>query len=244
MIAIRGAYDDQSNLLTAFRNLSVKGKVPKGEPAGHQDGWGILTYNGNSPIYAGRFPTNPADDPNYDHAIDEVRKIRPTIILAHFRKATIGAKSIANTQPYVNSKWGFGHNGTIWSSKINAKQKETDSEAYFRRVLAGLPRNSGRIEENLCATVKKIRNDVVLHPDSQRRTYSSLTCILSDGESIYALRDIPNEIDEDYYTLHYCALRDGVVICQEKLVERNWNSIPNRTLVAFHPGATETLSCE
>jgi predicted glutamine amidotransferase len=198
----------------------------------------------NPHLRAGRFPTNAGNDPNYERALEKVTRIRPRIIFAHFRKATIGGKSIANTQPLVNSHWSFGHNGTIWSPAINRIENETDSGAYFRRLLDDLPPRSSRVEDTLSDTLKELRHDISLHPDDKRRTYSSLTCILSDGKSIYVVRDIANENDEDYHTMYYSVLDNGVVICQEKIIESNWNSIPNRTLVAFHGGEIKTLSCQ
>jgi hypothetical protein len=68
---------------------------------------------------------------------------------------------------------------------------------------------------------------------------------LSDGKSIYAVRDFADRKNEDYYTMYYSALEDGIVFCQEKIIESNWVSIPNRTLAAFHgDGEIRKVSCE
>lgn len=245
IIAFYGAHDIQSALLTAFKRLSVIGKVPKGAEPGHKDGWGILTYEDSIPQYLGRVPTDPYVGLEYDRMLESVRSIHARIILGHLRKASSGSRSVENTQPFTNSQWSFAHNGTIWSPGLNWTGSEIDSKAYFSRLLQSLVSSDSNAEDVLASTVREIRNDVTRLCDSKGKTYSSLTCILSDGKSIYAVRDFADRKNEDYYTMYYSALEDGIVFCQEKIIESNWVSIPNRTLAAFHgDGEIRKVSCE
>ena len=45
MLAVYGLENHRKSLLTAFKQLSETGAVPKGARAGHKDGWGILVYD-------------------------------------------------------------------------------------------------------------------------------------------------------------------------------------------------------
>ena len=232
MIAVCGVQDRQKLLLTAFKQLSQTGIVPRGAKVGHKDGWGIVIYEEDMPRYLGRMPTDPLNGSDYDRAVEGMARMRPQIVVGHLRKASCGPNLIEYTQPFVRSQWSFAHNGTIWSPGLDRVGTENDSAAYFRTLLDGLP--SSNVEGALAAKVKKVRSDVALHRSG--RTYSSLTCLLSDGKSIYAVRDFAEDSTCNYYTLYYSVLQEGIVFCQEKLIESPWVEIPNKTLVAFHPG--------
>ena len=234
MIAVYGVQDRQSLLLTAFKQLSETGVVPEGMPAGHKDGWGLIAYDGNTPRYLGRKPTDPMNGSDYERAVDVISKTRPQIILGHLRKASCGSNSIENTQPFIRSQWSFAHNGTVWSPGLNRVGTENDSAAYFGILLDGLPTSD--IENALAERVKKLRSDVTSQKDNSDQTYSSLTSLLSDGRSIYAVRDFANDSDRNYYTLYYSLLSEGIVFSQEKIIDSSWEEIPNKTLVTFHPG--------
>jgi predicted glutamine amidotransferase len=235
MIAVYGVYEQQKELFSVFKRLSETGVVPaRSKTAGHKDGWGIVIYAGAKPRYLGREPTDPLKGSGYDRAVEDIGTVRPQIILGHLRKASFGGNTIENTQPFLDSEWGFAHNGTIYSPGLKRVGTENDSRAYFRTLLDGLP--SSNVESALAATVKKLRRGITVHRDKSGRTYSSLTCLLSDGKSIYALRDFSDELDRNYYTMYYSLFQEGIVFCQEKIIDAKWEEIPNKTLVAFHPG--------
>ena len=234
MIAVYGVHGRQKLLLNAFKQLSQTGVVPEGASEGHKDGWGIIVYDRDMPRYLGRKPTDPLNGLDYERAVEDVTRMRPQIIVGHLRKASCGCNSIENTQPFANSQWTFAHNGTIWSPALSQIGNENDSAAYFRTLLAELP--SSNIEQALAAAVKKIRGHIASRSDNSGRTYSSLTFLLSDGKSIYAVRDFADDSTGKYYTMYYSVLQDGIVFCQEKIIDSRWELIPNKTLVAFHPG--------
>ena len=179
MIAVYGAQDRQKSLLTAFKQLSQTGIVPKGAKAGHKDGWGIIIYEEDLPRYLGRTPSDPLNGSDYERAVENIARMRPQIILGHLRKASCGPNLIEYTQPFVSSQWSFAHNGTIWSPGLNRIGDENDSAAYFRTLLDGLP--SSNIEGALAAKVKKVRSDITRYSDNSRRAYSSLTCFCLMG---------------------------------------------------------------
>jgi len=234
MMAVYGLQDRQKLLLTAFKQLSQTGIVPEGAEAGHKDGWGVLVYEGDMPRYVDREPTDPLNGPSYERTVENIARTRPRIILAHLRKASCGAKSVENTQPFEHSQWSFAHNGTIYSHGLSRIGTENDSQAYFRTLLDGLA--SSNIEDAVAGRVKELREDIMHQSDNSGRTYSSLTCLLSDGNSIYAVRDFSEELEREYYTMYYALSQNGIVFCQEKIADGTWEAIPNKTLVAFHPG--------
>jgi len=244
MIAIYGAHDQQKELMSKFKQLSETGAVPaKAKTPGHKDGWGILTYDKGKPRYLGREPSDPFNGSGYDHAIGEIGEIQPQIILGHLRKASCGEHSIENTQPFLNSKWSFAHNGTIYSPGLKRIADENDSRAYFRTLLDTV--RNPNIESALVTTMKKIRHGISLNSDATGQTYSSLTFLLTDGIAIYALRDFSDETERDYYTMYYRLFQNGIVFCQQKIIDGEWEEIPNKTLAAYHPDeGVKTIPCD
>lgn len=65
-----------SKYLRDFRVLAEIGKVPKGakEP-GHKDGWGIVYYDGEAPMYLGVQPSNALQDEKYDVAMEKFEEL-------------------------------------------------------------------------------------------------------------------------------------------------------------------------
>jgi len=93
--------------------------------------------------------------------------------------------------------------------------------------------------------MKKLRSDITCQSDNSGRTYSSLTCLLSDGNSIYAIRDFSDDSDRSYYSMYYSLIENGILFCQEQIIDSTWEEIPNETLVVFHPGEKVTIvPCE
>jgi hypothetical protein len=36
--------------------------------------------------------------------------------------------------------------------------------------------------------------------------------------------------------MYYSAIQNGIIFCQEKIIDATWEEVPNKTLAAFHPG--------
>ena len=244
MIAIYGAYDSQELLLTEFRGLAATGIVPIGTEPGHKDGYGIIAYDRDStnPRVLVRKPTDASTDPDYQLVIDKIQTSRPKIVLGHLRKKSCGPTSIENTQPFTDGSWSFAHNGTVWSPGLSRFGNENDSRAYFRTLLHDLSiSNSG---DSLCAAIVKLREKIVHDNEGSERPYSSLTCLLSDGTSMYVVRDYADESETNYYTMYYCSFQNGIVFCQEKIIDLPWKELPNKTTAAFQPdGRLRVLPC-
>src|SRR6059058_292594 len=114
----------------------------------HPDGWGLGWYVGRVPqVVRSLSPAHGDED------FEQVGSfVTASTILAHLRKASVGAVSLPNTHPFEWGPWLFAHNGTIsgWariSSAVEARiesglrakiRGETDSERCFYLFLTCL----------------------------------------------------------------------------------------------------------
>jgi predicted glutamine amidotransferase len=206
-------------ILRSFRNLASTGLVKARSSPGHKDGWGIVVWENSIPKYLGRRPVNAFTDDAFDEACRSVEEFEfESPLIAHLRKASVGAKTVENTHPFVSGKWAFAHNGTIRRLKLRST---TDSEWFFRELMAVLSENGGKVKN-------AIANQVDLVRKSYR--YSSLAFLLSDGESVYAYRDYTGN-DGEYYAMYYTHTPNGLVIAQERFFDSNWRELENGNLL-------------
>jgi predicted glutamine amidotransferase len=245
MMAIVGDVPvSRSDLLLKFRCLSVCGKVKRGLPPGHEDGWGILSYRDDSPEYIGR-STDPAwKDAQYEVACRKVTNA-DRIVLAHIRKRSSGGNPKENTQPLVYGRWSLGHNGTIYTPSFNTVNGRSDSQVLLDRLVKRIEAGEPNMAESLIAeNLGRIRDDI-LREAKGGRAYSSLTLMVSDGRCLYVLRDFTDDADDDYYTMYYRRCSESVVFCQERILEGAWESLDNRELViATHDGQVRRQRCD
>ena len=108
----------------------------------HTDGWGIGTYRDGRPQVRKKM-TAAYEDLLFSTAAE---KAYSTAIVAHVRRATVGANSLENTHPFVHGLWTFAHNGTVagfdrlrleLESETDPELQKfrlgkTDSEQYFK----------------------------------------------------------------------------------------------------------------
>ena len=234
---------EKSDLLLKFRCLSACGNVRTGARLGHEDGWGILSYRNNSPEYLGR-STEPAwKNREYRLACEKITNM-DRIVLSHLRKASSGTISLENTQPLVSGKWSFGHNGTVHSPSFNSGGVQSESRVVLDKLVRAIEESGPTpIEQVIAKNVGLIREEILREPDKKGRTYSSLTFMLSDGESLYVLRDFTEE--EDYYTMYYFEPPSGAVFCQERIWSAPWKPLGNRKLaIVNREGRIRIQACE
>jgi predicted glutamine amidotransferase len=233
MMGVVAPHGLDAELAARFRS-QARGNVPPGEEPAHADGWGIVYYDRNTPHYAGRSTADALDDPAYAAAVEELHKRRPQgPLLAHVRKASAGALSVDNTHPFVEGRWSFCHNGTVWGF---APEGESDSRALFAALLADIERGRTPVEA-LRALVEEV----------SCLKFSSLTCLLSDGRTLWGLRKVGN-VDEscredacapEYYTLGVARIGDQTVVSQEHafLGVELWHVVPDAHVVVVGPDA-------
>ena len=237
MLASYGTIGNADNTLRAFRDLAEEGMAPVGESLGHKDGWGIVCYAKGMPKELGRQPSNAMADDLYVNALDEAVRLRPSILIAHLRKASPGIEiSLENTQPLQNGSWSFAHNGTIWSHSFRLGG-HSDSIIFFEKLLENVQRrsDSDTLTQRILEAVAQLRKAILDNPDSKGRTYTSITFILSDGNSMWVLRDCNDDRDKDYYTMHYLHSENYILFCQQKIIPGKWESIENKTMAIVNP---------
>lgn len=248
LLAIVGDFPDTRELLFRFRELAAIGKVGGRSKPGHRDGWGIICYQDGLPKYLGRSSADAAMEKYYATACDLLSRVKqPGVIMGHLRKTSFGDRSIENTQPFLDGKWSFAHNGTIWSPKYRRSNGRSDSLVFFQRLLKAIQVGSRDVplEDMIVDTVRKARREIVSNPDRMGRAYSSLTFIMSDGTSLYALRDFASQHDADYYTLHYIRATRATIVCQECIIEGEWKAIPRGSLATVDAqGHVDVRPCE
>jgi glutamine amidotransferase len=120
----------------------------------HPDGWGLGVYtNGRLSIEHQVQPAYQSDAFRWAAA-----RARSTRVIAHIRRATIGALRPENTHPFVHDRWMFAHNGTLAAfeairprlleamtrTQRDAMLGETDSEHVFGLLLSDHEREPER----------------------------------------------------------------------------------------------------
>jgi glutamine amidotransferase len=235
--------EDIALVLKKFQRLAEFGKTPVASSRSHKDGWGIAAYKNGEVISCAKGIGSAFGNRQYSKAMKTAQAARPEIIFGHLRKASVGSRSINNTQPFISGKYMFCQNGTISDSEkiklernLESKLKgETDSERFFFYILQLLAKH----KKINAALVKKSIKEAVVYI-RENFDFTSLNMIFSDGECVWALREI-NERNEkvrqlklmDYYSLFIGVGESCRVVASEKLgIEgMKWEKIRNHELL-------------
>ncbi|MCX7940393.1 MAG: class II glutamine amidotransferase [Endomicrobia bacterium] len=194
-----------------FFHLAKNGKIPPNNPRGHLDGWGIGWYEGTK---ARLYKSGNSVIKENAKFFDLVKQINETkILIIHFRKSAWKNTNIKkHSHPFKNDKLLFAHNGTIYNydkiSKylnIDTKQRPLDSELYFLLLLYHYKKS-----KDLMNAYNETINFI-----SKNCKYSSLTCLFSNGENLFAFRDYKKL--SKYYTLFLANEQNSFFISSEPL---------------------------
>ncbi|MCZ6807494.1 MAG: class II glutamine amidotransferase [Deltaproteobacteria bacterium] len=166
-------------------------------------GWGIGFYQGDEVLHKKR-PTHPGERVDWEHIAGEVHS---DCAVMHLRQPTVGDFRAENTHPFRMRQWFFAHQGTIsgfGAIRTNLAETipdfirrnirgQTDSEYLFHTVLTFL-HDAGQLENPdisetqalpaisaAVALVERLTAEV-------GATDNSLSFILTNGRSMYALR--------------------------------------------------------
>lgn len=211
------------------------------------DGFGVCWYaNEQLPgLYKDVMPA--WSDPNLTSVC---RLVKSKLFLAHVRASTHGETSRANCHPFIIKNWSFMHNGQIpHLSRIqrdleaelpddlyHARLGTTDSELFFLLLLAlGFSDNPVLAWELAYARISYAHR----HNDDPIR----MTCVLSDGDSVYAFRQ---SSDHRSPTLYASERLDngGHAFASEPLDKRseNWHRLPENTHAMMHASNIEYMT--
>lgn len=235
MIGIASKDFIRSEWLLLFESLAVCGKIRNDmkEP-GHHDGWGMVSYfKKNFPEYLERQPHSVTQDSElFENGAKLIEQSKCKIAIAHFRKISVGKPMISNTHPFLYKEWAFCHNGTIFEHEKIPLQKlrpsgTTDSERFFLYLVEQIQNVSQKDRTtSLKQAIEKVKKNL---------TYTSLTFLLTDGESIYAYRECDPQY-ADYYTLFSTKVNHGTICSSEPLKllgNEKWKSLENGVLVVL-----------
>ena len=75
----------------------------------HPDGWGLAFYVGGEPQIA-RGVAGAFEDEDFTNLCSFISS---ETVVAHVRKASVGALSLENTHPFAFGPWVMAHNGTV-----------------------------------------------------------------------------------------------------------------------------------
>jgi predicted glutamine amidotransferase len=237
MLALVSNSKIDPSVLGLFRKLAETGKVGaedvKANDLGHKDGWGIAYSDGGEVLNLahraldedGQSEANAASSGEFSSLCDNFqREPKPGIMIVHLRKASPGVggmKIRSNTAPFIKDGWAFSHNGTI---HFQRQTQPNDSLEFFARLLGDLRRASAP-ETAISETVKSIWNEKV--------RYSSLTFLLTNGKALYAYREYGNKRNKDFYAIFYSKAKDSVILCQEKIIPVDWESVPDKSFISI-----------
>lgn len=218
---------------------------------GNAHGWGIATYEDHCPhverqawaAYQG------------EHFRRAAARTFSEQVLAHVRRATVGAPRIENTHPFVDGPWAFIHNGTVPGfdrlrprlleqmpkERRDAIRGDTDSEHvfhYLRTLQARMP------ERPLLEVLRDgIRQITQWCCEIEPTAPIGLNVILTDGEQMVGSR-----IGRTLYYLeregvHDCEicgfphirhdtdrLYRAVVVASEPISHEHWREVPERSV--------------
>jgi predicted glutamine amidotransferase len=213
MLALTGYVTTVKDILVQFQPLCIHGKCI--DSTGHRDGWGIGYYNDSITLV--KKAECAVDSAEYQKTVEAINDdVR--ILLAHVRKASPGTRiTDKEAHPFQKNNFLFCHNGSILQQD-GSPLRELDSIVYFKKILE-----------------TSLKNAVQHFWDF---TYTSLTCLLTDGATVWAYRDCTEK--KDYYTLYYLQTEMFVLFCSEPLIKGEWVLLKNRELVTVFPDRSVT----
>ena len=99
----------QGSLLLAPHSLSRQ-SLCDARNLSHDNGWGIGYYT-EGQVQRVRSVDSAEANPRYR---ETAAAVLTTALLAHIRRASMGAVAIRNSHPFLHGRWLFAHNGTLF----------------------------------------------------------------------------------------------------------------------------------
>jgi len=163
-----------------------------GHTGPHRDGWGVVFYEGND-VHRIR-EAQAAADSDWLRFIDS-HHLGSSLVIAHLRKATLGERTLANTQPFARELAGrmhvFAHNGELPSLFETAAFQPhyhhplgtTDSELAFCILMDRLHRLWNH-SPSIPPLAERLA--VIAAFAAELRDHGPANFLYSDGEYLYA----------------------------------------------------------
>jgi len=237
LLGVYGEINFWKEIVLKFQNQAENGKVPPNFPPGHKDGWGITSSNPDKTamIPIDRQLGSANQSPVYKEKVLSF-ETQPHIVLGHLRKASPQISiSLSNVHPFFSEEWSFIHNGTVYNAEALPKDSSllftsdnSDSEIYFHYLITHLKKRD-KSTKSLDVIVSALESISV--------TYTSLNCILGNGEELFVVRwcdQLP-----EYYTLYYYELEEGIIIASEPIQSDyldfgHWKEFHNKSVARIY----------
>lgn len=244
-----------ASLTLSFTGFSQRG----GCTDHHSDGWGIAFFEGEGTT-PGKAARHFVDKESA--ATSPIAKmlrsypIKSHNVVAHVRKATVGAVSLENCHPFVRELWGrtwvFAHNGDLknYAPLLHGSFRPvggTDSELAFCWLMQELNKSHATLPsiEELTRTLRELLPRIAAH--------GTFNCLLSNGQALwahastrlhYVLRQHPfSEVqlkDEDLSVnladLNGPEDRLAIVVTEPLTTNESWVAMQPGTLTVFVDG--------
>jgi predicted glutamine amidotransferase len=168
----------------------------------HPDGWGLAFYVDGQPTIA-RSIEAAHSDKTFENLS---RGVSSDTVVAHVRKASVGALALENTHPFEHGPWVMVHNGTvpefeavrleieagIAPAQRQTLRGETDSERIFALVLSALARRCDLLNpdvgvDDVVASIEEAVR-LIMSACAAQGTHPSLNIVVTNGQLLLAFR--------------------------------------------------------
>lgn len=201
----------------------------------HPHGWGIVTKQGNQPVFMEKEPERALDSARLHEIL--ASPVTPTTALAHIRYATIGQVEPYNCHPFtgkdaVGRTWYFMHNGTIFeydpiSPYLKRQQGSTDSERIFLFLIDSVNAFEEELGRASTGQERFALLDSIFVPMAKG---NKLNLLFTDGDYLYVHTNLKK-------SLHYLQTEDFLEISTRPLNDAPWQPLPLNQLLAVKNGA-------
>jgi len=250
-----------ASLTLSFTGFSQRG----GCTAHHADGWGIAFFESDNTTL-GKGVRHFVDKEGA--ATSPIAKMLRTYpikshnVIAHVRKATVGAVTLENCHPFVRELWGrywvFAHNGDLknYAPSLHGSFRpvgNTDSELAFCWLLQELDKSHAGVPsvEELSRTLAELVPQIARH--------GTFNFLLSNGQALwthastqlyYVLRQHPfkhvhlkdDDVSVDLASLNSAQDRLAIVVTEPLTTDEDWVAMAPGELLVFVDGAIAQCS--
>lgn len=253
--------------LPATLNLSFTSFAQRGGCTGHHaDGWGIAFFESD----------DAAPGKGVRHFVDKdsastsalasmlsTYPIKSHNVVAHVRKATVGAVRLENSHPFVRELWGrywvFAHNGDLknYAPRLHGHFRpvgNTDSELAFCWLMQELSKSHASVPsvEELSLTLRELVPQIA--------KFGTFNFLLSNGQALWAhastnlhylVREYPfgevhlkdEDVRVDLSELNGPEDRLAIVVTEPLTTNEAWTQMAPGDLVTFVDGAPVSQCC-
>ncbi len=202
----------------------------------HGDGWGLASAGAEG--WSVERSVDRAQSSDRFHRVADDSSSH--LAIAHVRKRTVGERRLENTHPFRQGRFVLAHNGTTDGALLAARASaaraaqvigDTDSERLFAFVLTRID-DAGDVAAGLRQAARELR---------ETPGVGSVTFLLSDGETLFALR-----LGRALFTLARasgeatCRRTPAVLVASEPLTGEPWREVPEGDMVELSSRAEAT----